>query len=169
MNKLIIILIFWIFLQNCTSKNKGDEISKKPPEPVNIRDRILEREGNEIFDRKRLNSGGGNYEFATSNVLWRATLESFEEMPILSANYSGGLLITDWIESGNNGESYKIQVTFKSSELSTSSIQIKTFLKKCTDNLNSCKVSMGSENTNQEIKSNIMQRARTLEIKKSKK
>ena len=169
MNKLLIIVIFCIFLQNCASKNKGDEIAKKPLEPVNMRDKILERKSNGIFSSKMGSSGGGNYEFATSNILWRAALESFEEMPILSANYSGGLLITDWIGSGNNRESYKIQVTFKSSELSTSSIEIKTFLKKCSENLNSCKVSKGSEKTNREIKNNILQKARALEIKKSKK
>ena len=39
---------------------------------------------------------GTSYEFASSNPLWRATLDTIDFMPLSSANYSGGIIITDW-------------------------------------------------------------------------
>ena len=42
------------------------------------------------------NKGSGNFEFASSNELWRASLDTIDFMPLASANYSGGILITDW-------------------------------------------------------------------------
>ena len=41
-------------------------------------------------------SKGTNYEFASSNELWRASLDAIDFMPLVSVNYSGGLIITDW-------------------------------------------------------------------------
>ena len=39
---------------------------------------------------------GTNYEFSTSNPLWRATLETIDFMPLTTVDYSGGIIITDW-------------------------------------------------------------------------
>ena len=42
------------------------------------------------------NKGGGDFQFASSNELWRASLDVIDFMPLASANYSGGMIITDW-------------------------------------------------------------------------
>ena len=36
------------------------------------------------------------FEFASSNELWRASLDIIDFMPLASVNYSGGIIITDW-------------------------------------------------------------------------
>jgi len=168
-NSYFLVILLGLFLNGCNS-NKKDEGLIKKDEPINMKERILARNDGMIFNSAKNAIGGGRqYEFATSNVLWRATLESLKEIPILSANYSGGLLVTDWIDVSQKGQSYKIQVTFKSNELSTNSIEIKTFLKTCSENYMSCKVSSGSEKTNEEVKIKILNKARELKIQSSKK
>ena len=78
-----------------------------------------------IFNSKRTSRGGTTYDFATSNIIWRATLESLDFVPLQSANYSGGVLITDWYSNDiNSNESIKIEVRFLSDEASPNSLKI---------------------------------------------
>jgi len=54
-----------------------------------------------------------NFEFASSNVLWRATLKSLDFLPLLNAYYNGGIIIFDWYSQTNNPkEQIKISVQF---------------------------------------------------------
>ena len=43
---------------------------------------------------------GGVFDFASSNELWRASIEVLDFVSFTNASYSGGILITDWF-SGN--------------------------------------------------------------------
>ena len=169
--KYLFLLVFIaLFTAGCSSlKEKGEEdiIKKETPE-ANMRERILSRESVGIFDSARSRMGGTSYEFATSNVLWRASLQSLKGMPIASANYSGGVLISDWIDSEEVGSTYKIQINFKSSELAVSSLDVQTFLKKCSSNYTNCKLSTGSEETSAAIKNKILNTARSLTIAEEK-
>jgi hypothetical protein len=169
--KYSFLLVFiTLFTTGCSSlKEKGEEdiIKKETPNP-NMRERILSRESVGIFDSARSRMGGTSYEFASSNVLWRASLQSLKGMPIASANYSGGVLISDWIDSEEVGSTYKIQINFKSNELATSSLDVQTFLKKCSSNYTNCKLSTGSEETSAAIKNKILNTARSLTIAEEK-
>jgi len=163
-----------IFLNGCgilkgKDKEEGTIIKKRKNQTVNIKERMMERDDPGIFGLGTKPSGGTTYEFATSNVLWRASLQSLQDIPIASANYSGGILISDWVDSNETGTSYKIQVNFKSNELAVTSLDVKTFLKKCTANYSSCKLSNGSAKTNSEIKNKILNIARSLKIEDDKK
>ena len=162
-----------IFTIGCSylkgEKKEENSVIKKKRQPVNMKERILAREDGGIFNSAKKSIGGTTYEFATSNVLWRASLQSLEDVPIVSANYSGGILISDWINSSEAGSFYKIQVNFKSNELAVTSLDIKTFLKKCSSNNTKCKLSKGSSKTNSEIKSKILNIARSLKIEDDKK
>ena len=133
-----------------------------------MRERILSRESVGIFDSARSRMGGTSYEFASSNVLWRASLQSLKGMPIASANYSWGVLISDWIDSEEVGSTYKIQINFKSNELAVTSLDVQTFLKKCSSNYTNCKLSTGSEETSAAIKNKILNTARSLTIAEEK-
>tara|TARA_B110000483_G_scaffold212887_1_gene261655 strand:- start:54 stop:647 length:594 start_codon:yes stop_codon:yes gene_type:complete len=162
-----------VFTISCSylkgEKKEESSVVKKKPQITNMKERILAREDGGIFNSARQSVGGTTYEFATSNVLWRASLQSLEDVPIVSANYSGGILISDWINSSEAGSFYKIQVNFKSNELAVTSLDIKTFLKKCSSNNTKCKLSKGSSKTNSEIKSKILNIARSLKIEDDKK
>ena len=75
------------------------------------------RQNIEEGKRFRLGSLGGNktgeFDFASSNELWRASLDTLEFMPLALANYSGGIIVTDWYSDGSSeNESVKISIGF---------------------------------------------------------
>jgi len=46
--------------------------------------------------------GSTNYEFSTSNPMWRASLETLDFLPLTTVDYSGGIIITDWYSENDN-------------------------------------------------------------------
>ena len=48
------------------------------------------------------NSGSTNYEFSSSNAMWRATLDILDFLPLTTVDYSGGVIISDWYTDGTN-------------------------------------------------------------------
>ena len=87
------------------------------------------------------NTKGGVFEFASSNELWRASLDAIDFMPLASVNYSGGIIITDWYTSNNNlNESIKISIRFLTNEIRSDSLDIKVFNRVCSSNLLNCKI-----------------------------
>ena len=47
---------------------------------------------------------GTNYEFSTSNPMWRASLETLDFLPLTTVDYSGGIIITDWYYDNNSSQ-----------------------------------------------------------------
>ena len=84
--------------------------------------------------------GTTNYEFASSNELWRATLDTIDFMPLTTANYSGGIIVTDWYSDNQNlNENIKITIRFLTNEIRSDALDLKIFYKNC-DSSNKCKV-----------------------------
>jgi hypothetical protein len=174
LSKIKICSILFLFsLASCLGgqNNKNDEnIEKEKFEPS-----AYERARNfadknpvTIFgkDSKDKNT---NFEFATSNVLWRASLKTLDFMPLATVDYSGGIIITDWYSEGKlNKEQIKIQIRFVSTELRSESIQVISYKKICETN-NECLNIAGNENFNKEIKDLIINTARQIKIEESKK
>jgi len=110
-----------------------------------------------------------NFEFSTSNVLWRATLKAIDFIPLATVDYSGGIIITDWYSEGReNKEQIKIQIRFVSTELRSESVQVISYKKICETN-NECRNITGNENFNKEIKDLIINTARQIRIEENKK
>jgi hypothetical protein len=85
-------------------------------------------------------SGSTNYEFSTSNPLWRASLEIIDFMPLNTVDYSGGIIVTDWYSDTQNlSDSIKITVRFLSNEIRSDSLKIIVHSKQCKSNQN-CEV-----------------------------
>ena len=103
-------------------------------------------------------------QFAADNMLWRASLQTLNFIPLISANYSGGVIVTDWYSRENSKDAIKIQVVFKSDELSTNSIEIISHKKIC--NSNGCRTTTMEQGFNSEIKNKILERARVLNVEK---
>ena len=83
-------------------------------------------------------------------------------MPLASANYSGGIIITDWYSEGNSNEAVKITIRFLSNEIRTDSLLIKIYYRKCELNFN-CKVSEKKGNLNKELLKKILKTAAVYE------
>jgi hypothetical protein len=82
------------------------------------------------------NNKNTTYSFASSNPLWRATLDTLDFMPLVSANYSGGIVVTDWYSNNDAmNESIKISVKFLSNEIRSDALDIDVFLKTCSKDL----------------------------------
>ena len=101
-------------------------------------------------------AGGGNFDFASSNELWRASLDVIDFMPLASANYSGGMIITDWYsDNTNSDESIKLIIRFLSNEVRSDAIRIKIFYRICDKN-NSCVINEKSGPLAKELKKEIL-------------
>ena len=149
---------------------KPTKVSKNTPVNAKERARKNVEEGRGV-SLKGMMSGkkSTNYEFSTSNPLWRASLEIIDFMPLATVDYSGGIIITDWYTDAQNfDESIKITVRFLSNEVRSDSIKIIVHNKKCrTDQ--SCTVNEIDSNIKFELQKSILRKAAVLEkeIKKS--
>ena len=120
-------------------KLPGGDARKTPADPkLRIEQNLREGKGirfNDAFKKR-----GGVFDFASSNELWRASLDVIDFMPLSSVNYSGGIIITDWYSSDQNqNESIKISIRFLTNEIRSDALDIKVFTRKCIDSLINCK------------------------------
>jgi hypothetical protein len=128
-------------------------------------------EGGGIFgDINKVGKGsGGTFEFATSNVLWRATLKSLDFLPLANVDYVGGIIVYDWYSDDRSPqEQIKVSIQFLSNELRTDAIKINTNKRIC-DSLNKCQNLSVDKKFNDTIKENIITLARSLKIEEAKK
>ena len=155
---LIFLSILLPFLYSCGT---GVDANKYPPEPEKRVKKNLE-EGRAFtlmgsFTNKK--GGSGNFDFASSNELWRASLDTIDFMPLASANYSGGIIITDWYSAGQNtNESIKISIRFLTNEVRSDALDIKIFYKRCGQNDN-CQISEKKGSLVVELNKKILSRA----------
>ena len=167
-NKFAIFGTFSLFLivSNCSTLNKDEE--KLEPN-VNVKTREFADKGGGILGDFNKKTSSNTFEFASSNILWRATLKSLDFLPLLNADYSGGVIIYDWYSQSNNPkEQIKISVRFVNNELRSDSVVV-TAHKKICDNLDKCSNSTIDQNFSNSIKESIITSARVLKIEESKK
>ena len=108
-------------------------------------------------------------DFKSSNVLWRATLKSLEFLPLMNADYSGGVIIYDWYSNPNkHSEQIKISVQFLNNELRSDSIKIVAHKKIC-ENINKCSNLEIDQQFASSVKESIINSARLLKIEEAKK
>jgi hypothetical protein len=150
---LTLLLVITLGLNSCKGGNSR-EISYDPKERV--KKNLAEGRGIR-FNTKSL--GSGNFEFASSNELWRASLDAIDFMPLASVNYGGGIIVTDWYSTDqNSNESIKISIRFLTNEIRSDSLDIKIFKKECMAELN-CVISEKSGDIIPELKSKILKTA----------
>ena len=101
---------------------------------------------------------GGTFDFASSNELWRASLDTIDFMPLASVNYGWGIIITDWYSDGSSDEAIKISIRFLTNEVRSDALNIKVFYKKCRDIVN-CKITEKTGNLVTELKKKILNKA----------
>tara|TARA_Y200000002_G_C22658683_1_gene654690 strand:+ start:1428 stop:1847 length:420 start_codon:yes stop_codon:yes gene_type:complete len=113
--------------------------------------------------------GSTNYEFSTSNPMWRATLDTLDFLPLTTVDYSGGVVITDWYSESSSNEALKITVRFLSNDIRADGIKIIVHKKNCNQNLD-CKVNMLSNSKiKDELLSVILKKAALFEKSDKKK
>ena len=163
---LVFICILPFIFNSCA--NRGDA-RKSPPDPkLRVKRNIEEGKGFRLMDTVK-KGRSTNFEFASSNELWKASLDVIDFMPLSSVNYSGGIIITDWYSNTDDGnESVKISIRFLTNEIRSDAIDVKVFRKICKIN-NSCKISQSSGELIKELKKKILKTAKKYESAKKDK
>ena len=161
-NFILFFLIFFTF-SSCAKEGffKTGDARKNPPNPeLRVKKNLEEGKGFRLSNAMGMGSNKGtNFEFASSNGLWRASLDVLDFMPLTSANYSGGVIITDWYsEQGNPNESIKITIRFLSNEVRSDAINVDIFYKKCVA-VNNCKINKKDGQLKKEITKQILAKA----------
>jgi len=168
LKKNITLIVCLAFLNvSCGKDGKllpGADARKFPADPKQRVENNL-KEGRGFQLNKVLENKGGVFDFASSNELWRASLDTIDFMPLLSANYSGGIIITDWY-SEDQDQSIKITVRFLSNEIRADAIDIKVFYKNC-DKEKNCTTSENDGELKNEIKKEILKKATLYKDQKS--
>ena len=112
--KIITFSLIASFLLNaCNGKLPGADARKYPADPnERVKQNIEQGKGFRLMDTMG-GAKGGVFEFASSNELWRASLDTIDFMPLASVNYSGGIIITDWYSTDQtSNDSIKISIRF---------------------------------------------------------
>ena len=155
---IIILFISSIFLNSCGGKLPGADARKYDPDPKKRVAKNLE-EGRGFRLSESFKKNNGTFEFASSNELWRASLDTIDFMPLASVNYSGGIIITDWYSTDQtSNESIKISIRFLTNEIRSDALDIKVFSKKCIVQSN-CVISEREGNLVPELEEKILRTA----------
>ena len=142
-----------------------------PNVPVNAKERARKNveEGRGMSLKGMMGNKSTNYQFSSSNPLWRASLEIIDFMPLSTVDYSGGVIITDWYSDGSNSkESIKITIRFLSNEVRSDSIKIIVHNKKCNINEN-CGINEIDTKLKFELQKSILTKAANLDLEKKDK
>jgi hypothetical protein len=164
--KKIALIIFILLITGCGIYKPVD--TRKVP--VNATERaqknIQEGRGFRLSNFGK-NRSVGSFEFASSNEMWRASIDLLDFAPFSNVDYSGGIIITDWFsDEDKNNEFIKITVKFLSNEIRADGLEVIIHNKKCSNqNQNECKVSKVESNISQEIKLAILQEAAKIKEK----
>ena len=153
-----ILFLSSLLLNSCAGKFPGGDARKFPDDPKKRIAKNL-KEGRGFNITEKLKKSGGVFEFASSNELWRASLDIIDFMPLASVNYSGGIIITDWYSTDqNSNESIKISIRFLTNEIRSDALDIKVFSKKCIA-LSNCIISEKEGNIAPELEEKILRTA----------
>jgi hypothetical protein len=157
----IITLSILIVLNGCNGKLPGGDARKTPDDPkLRVKKNLEEGRGFKVNDVFSNSGNGGTFEFASSNELWRASLDVISFMPLTSVNYSGGIIITDWYSNEQNSrESIKISIRFLTNEIRSDALDIKIFNRICSDSLINCKITNSEGELVAELTKEILKKA----------
>jgi hypothetical protein len=159
---IFLFFIMLLFFQGCGSWNPPD-VKDSPINDADMRKRNIE-EGRGVNLGLGKNKSG-TFDFATSNEMWRAALEILDFVPLSTADYGGGIIITDWYSDDlNSNESIKIMINFLSNEIRADGLKIKVYKKICNNSSN-CNTQVMKSTLENDIKLAVLKKA--AQIKKT--
>ena len=151
-------IVILSFLNSCGIYQPSDARKVSPNSKERVKKNLEEGKG--LSFSKMMDSGGGtNYQFASSNPMWRATLEILDFLPLSNVDYSGGIIITDWYNEGTSlDESIKITIRFLTNEVRSDGLKIIVHKKRCSIDQN-CQITKISSTLEHELQVAILKKA----------
>jgi len=168
--KFFILILLTFFTFSGCSRNFFKRADIKDV-PINVNDRVKRNieQGRGIRFGKNSNKGG-TFDFASSNEMWRASMDVLNFVPFSNASYSGGILITEWFDGNSKDISenrdLKITVRFLSNEIRADALDVGIHERKCQNNNTSCSVNKIKSELEPDIKLAILKRAAFLKKNK---
>ena len=168
--KSLLIYLFIVLLLLTSCKNR--KFGSFEDQPVNSQERARKNieEGRGAGLNQLFRNRGTNFEFSSSNPMWRASLEILDFLPLTTVDYSGGVILSDWYsDDSKSNEAIKISVRFLSNEVRSDSLKIIVHKKRCSTSQN-CKTTL-QQNSKiiSELRSSILLKATSLEKDKKDK
>jgi len=165
---LTFFLVGFIILNSCGIYKPVD--ARKQPQQGIAKARQNIEQGKGVSLKGLVGGGKGtNYEFSSSNPMWRASLEIIEFLPLTTVDYSGGVIITDWYnDSQSPDESIKVTIRFLSNEIKSNSLKIIIHKKKCSADKN-CRTTVSDSKIKEELRTAIIKKAATFKAEQRKK
>lgn len=159
--KLVLLILTIFSLASCGLNKESDARVVSPNVDERVKQAVQEGRG---FNLGGIGKKGTNFEFASSNELWRASLEVLDFLPLSNVDYSGGIIITEWYNEGNtaNDDAIKITVRFLSNEIRADGLSIIIHKRVC-NKFQQCSVAKIDSNLEEEIKLAILKTATLLE------
>ena len=167
--KLLFLSLFAVLILTSCDKSKFGDFRNNP---VNAQERAKKNveEGRGAGLGGIIRGGKTNYEFSSSNPMWRASLELLDFLPLTTVDYSGGIIISDWYsDSTKSNESIKISVRFLSNEVRSDSIKIIVHKKKCLSAQACTTAQQKNSKIIEELRRSILAKAAIFEKDKKKK
>ena len=164
---LPLFFILSLFLSGCGIYKRSDVKDN----PVNVKDRVAKNiaEGRGVKFGILGSKSGGTFDFASSNEMWRASIEILDFVSFTNASYSGGIIITDWFSNNKDKKEIKITIRFLSNEIRAEGIDVIIHEKICEQNNTNCKIVKKKSRLSNEIKIAILKRAARIQMEDRKK
>jgi hypothetical protein len=169
LGKKILLLIIFILITQCGIYKRSDVKDN----PVNVDERVQRN----IEQGRGIRFGigkkdGGTFDFASSNELWRASVDTLDFVPLVNASYSGGIIITDWFNGGSennqaNTRDLKITVKFLSNEIRSDALDVIIHERVCNEIKTNCSTALVESKISNEIKLAILKKAAFFEKNKT--
>ena len=157
---LFIVLMISLAMFSCSKNRKFGSFENQP---VNAQERARKNveEGRGAGLGSLLGNRGTNFEFSSSNPMWRASLDF---LPLSTVDYSGGVIVSDWYsDNTKSNESIKISVRFLSNEIRSDSLKIIVHKKNCSSQLNCKTILQKNSQIVSELRRSILTKASLLE------
>ena len=169
-NLILTSLALLVLINSCGIYQPSDARVVSPNADERVKKNL--EEGRGITLGGMMKGGGTSYQFASSNPMWRASLEILDFLPLSNVDYSGGIITTDWYNEGTaTNESIKITIRFLTNEIRADGLKIIVHKKKCNIQ-QSCTVKKISSALENELRVAILKKAVIFEkeyISKNKK
>tara|TARA_Y100000590_G_C15611048_1_gene973849 strand:- start:640 stop:1188 length:549 start_codon:yes stop_codon:yes gene_type:complete len=124
-------LITFSLINGCGIWDPADARKVSPNADERVRKNLEEGKGITLMGG--IKGGKTSYQFASSNPMWRASLEILDFLPLSNVDYSGGIITTDWYNEGTAAdESIKITIRFLTNEIRSDGLKIIVHKKKCS-------------------------------------
>jgi len=156
--RFLALISLLLFLSSCNAlKYRPVDAKEYPPDPKErVKKNMEEGRGFRLLGEDK--EKGGVFDFASSNPLWRASLDTISFLPLASANYSGGIIVSDWYSGDNTNESIKITIRFLTNEIRADALEIKVFSKKCGTQAD-CSITENNGQIVKDLKKSILKKA----------